>query len=283
MSRHRSWCFTINNYTDSDWFGVKQLFKRAKFGIGGEEICPTTGTPHIQGYVSLDSPMSMKIMKQYLPRANLRVANGSDKDNLVYCSKDATNIYQIGEPSEGQGKRNDIHELVLKIKNKEITMEEVMFDYPELYVRYSRSIEKYFNIMLKPRDQPPKVFWRWGLAGTGKTRYCIEKHPDHYIKDNTPWWDGYTQQEAIIIDDFDNTIPYRTLLRMIDRYQYPAQVKGSYVQVNSPYIYITCEFSPYRYWQGNELAQVLRRLTSIDEIKLPVQTVMDKFLTSVQS
>lgn len=284
MSRNRCWCFTINNYTESDWFSVKHLFKRAKFGICGEEVGTKEGTEHLQGYVSLNSPCSLKIMKQYLARAHLTVANGSDQENLVYCSKDATNLYQVGEPSEGQGKRNDIHDMVSKIKNKEATILDIMFDYPELYLRYSRSIKEYFNIMLQPRTTLPKVFWRWGLAGTGKTRFPVEKHPSHYIKDNTIWWDRYDQQEAIIIDDFDNTIPYRVLLRLIDRYEYLGQTKGSYVHINSPYIYITCEHPPEFYWQGNELAQVMRRLESVTEIKMDKQKKIDcfTFTTSVQ-
>jgi len=265
MSRNRSWCITINNYTESDWFGIKHLFKRAKFGICGEEV-GTNQTPHLQAYVSLETPCSLKIMKQYLPRAHLIVANGGDEANLKYCSKDATNLYQVGEPSEGQGKRNDIHDLVQKIRDGDITLEEVMYEYPEIYLRYSRSIKEYFNIRLKPRTEAPKVFWRWGLAGVGKTRYCIEKHPDHYVKDNTKWWDRYNQQEAIIIDDFDNNIPFRTILRMIDRYQYLAQVKNGYVHVNSPYIYITCEYPPSHFWQGNTLDQITRRLESIIEV-----------------
>ena len=48
----------------------------------------------------------------------------------------------MGEPSVGQGSRTDIKELTQKIRDGEITMEDCMFDYPELYVRYSRSFEK---------------------------------------------------------------------------------------------------------------------------------------------
>lgn len=266
MSRHRSWCITINHFTEADWFSIKYLFKRAKFGICAEEK-GKQGTPHLQAYVNLETPLSLAILKKSLPRAHLIVAAGSDQENLNYCSKDGLNIYQVGEPSVGQGSRTDIKELTQKIRDGEITLEECMFDYPELYVRYSRSFEKMFNAVMKPRENPPEVFWRWGLAGTGKTRYCIEKHQSHYIKDGTSWWDNYTQQEAIIIDDFDNNIPYRTLLRIIDRYSCQGQVKGSYVQINSPYIYITCEHPPEHYWNGNELQQILRRITSVQEIK----------------
>jgi len=265
MSRHRSWCFTVNNFTKADQFAIEMLFLRCKFAVVGEEV-GEKGTPHLQGYVSLSSPLSLQLMKKYLPRAHLTVAMGSDDDNLKYCTKEGHNIKQVGEPSVGQGSRTDIKELAQKIKDREITIEDCMFDYPELYVRYSRSLEKMFDAVMVPRDSPPEVHWRWGLAGVGKTVYCIEKHPCHFIKDGTPWWDKYTQQEAIIFDDFDNNIPFRTLLRILDRYVYQGQVKGSYVQVNSPYIYITCEFPPEHFWQGNELAQVLRRITSVQEI-----------------
>ncbi len=276
MTRHRAWCFTINNYTDSDCFAVRNLMKDIPFGVYAYEV-GEQGTPHIQGYIRPRSALTLEKMKFYLPRAHLSPANGSDKDNLRYIQgpydKDGKvkpynpDAIVIGVPQEGQGKRNDINELATLIRNGDITQTNVMFEYPELYMRYSRSIEKMFQAIVKPRTIPPEVHWRWGLAGTGKTRYCKEKHPDNYTKDGTMWWDGYNQQEAIIIDDFENTIPFRILLRMLDRYDYQGQIKGGYVQINSPYIYITCEFPPSHFWQGNSLAQVKRRLTSVVEVK----------------
>lgn len=233
--------------------------------IVGKEVAPTTKTPHYQGYIHLKNAMTFHTFQKYLTRARISVAGGNDHQNQTYSSKDGNLLFEYGEPKE-QGKRNDIKQLAQLIKGNQITQEDVMFDYPELYMRYSRSIEKMFNAILQPRTQIPEVHWRWGLAGTGKTRYCIETHPSHYVKDGTMWWDGYKQQEAIIIDDFDNAIPYRTLLRMLDRYVYQGQVKGGYIQINSPYIYITCEHPPTHYWNGNELAQVKRRLTSVLEI-----------------
>jgi len=252
------------------------LFSSANYAIASEEV-GEQGTPHIQGYIRLANALSMNVMKKHLCRAHFRVANGSDEQNKVYVSGDcmskdkykppSQNIYEIGEISVGQGSRSDIKEIAKKIKDREITLEDLMFDYPDMYVKYSRSFEKMFNAVATARSVPPVVAWRWGKAGTGKTRYCVEKHPDHYIKDGTSWWDNYKHQEAIIIDDFDNQIPFRILLRMLDRYSYQGQVKGGYVQINSPFIYITCEHAPQYYWSGNELQQVLRRLTSVEEIK----------------
>jgi len=264
--RHRSWVIVINNYTQTDWFAIKYVFAKAIYGICGEEI-GEAGTPHLQAYATFLTAITLTALKKSLPRAHLLVANGTDEENKKYCSKDNTNIYEVGTPRVGQGQRTDIKDISQKIKNREITIEDCMFDYPEMYLRYSRSLEKMFNAVMVPRTQPPQVIWLYGKAGTGKSRFCIEKHPSHYIKDGTPWWDNYTQQEAIIIDDFDNNIPYRTLLRILDRYAYQGQVKGSYVQIASPYIYITCEFKPSHFWEANELAQIVRRLTSVVEIK----------------
>ena len=172
----------------------------------------------------------------------------------------------MGEPSVGQGSRTDIKELTQKYVTVKLRWKIVCLIIQN-FMFGILVLLKMFNAVMKPRESPPEVIWRWGLAGTGKTRYCIEKHPSHYIKDGTSWWDNYTQQEAIIIDDFDNNIPYRTLLRIIDRYSCQGQVKGSYVQINSPFIYITCEHPPEKYWSDNELKQILRRITSVQEIK----------------
>ena len=267
MERSRKYCFTINNWTSSDLYAVKNMFKSASYGIVGQEV-GENGTHHLQGYVRFKNDKSFKVMKHMLVRAHLEPAKGSDVDNQKYCGK-GENIYEVGEVEIGQGTRTDIKDLAKKIREKMLSIEDVMFEYPELYMKYSRAIEKMFNAVMEHRSEAPLVFWRWGLAGTGKTRGCMDLHsPEQvYVKDGTPWWDGYKQQEAIVIDDFDNAIPYRTLLRILDRYQYQGQVKGGYVNINSKYIYITCEHPPEYYWRGNELQQVTRRLTSVDEIK----------------
>lgn len=266
MGRHRAYTFTVNNYTQSDEFSVRMLMKKAKYGIVGKEV-GEKGTPHLQGYIHLLNPLCFEKLKAYIPRAHIEVAGGTDMDNYRYCSKDKE-YTEWGEKGEGQGARTDIKEIANLIKSGDITLMDIMFDYPDMYLKYSRSFEKMFNAVQPHREVPPTVVWLYGKAGVGKTRYVIDKHGANnvYMKDNTSWWDGYSQQEVILIDDFDNNIPYRTLLRILDRYRYQGQVKGGYVNINSPLIYITCEFPPHKYWNDNELAQVTRRLTSVLEL-----------------
>ncbi len=266
-SSYRRLVITINNWTQQDLFAFKYLARKAVYAIAGAEV-GEQGTPHIQGFIHLPNAKKGQEWKKQLPRAHFIPANGSDHSNQEYCGKENNILFETGEPS-AQGSRTDIKEITDKIKNLELSMDDIMWDYPDMYLRYHKAFEKMFSSLKPVRTNPPQVYWIWGKSGVGKTRRAVEGHKDsHYIKDNTIWWDGYEQQEAIIIDDFEADIPFRVLLRMLDRYQYQGQVKGGYVHINSNYIYITSEFHP-AYFYGdseNKLKQVLRRITSVIEI-----------------
>ena len=267
-SRHRSFCYTINNWSESDYFGARLLARTANYSIIGKEVGEECGTPHLQGYIHMPNPVSFDKLKRSLPRAHIQVAHGSDNQNRTYCSK-SNDFEEFGTPSIGQGTRTDIKALAESIKSREFSLDEIMFEFPELYLKYNRGIKDMINASYTPRTDPPHVYWLWGQSGVGKTYYGVSRHPDsHYIKDSTKWWDHYKQQEAIIIDDYDiDSISYRDLLRLLDRYKLQVQNKGGYVYINSPYIYITSEYSPSHFWEGNKLTQVLRRCTSVLELK----------------
>lgn len=266
-SRHRSFCFTINNWTPSDHFGARLLARAAAYGIIGKEIGEECGTPHLQGYIHMPNPISFDKIKKSLPRAHITIAHGNDTQNRTYCSK-STDFEEFGTPSIGQGTRTDIKALAESIKSREFSLDEIMFEFPELYLKYNRGIKDMVQATFSPRTCAPQVIWLWGLAGVGKTTYVTSRHESLYVKDNTMWWDRYKQEEAIIIDDYDtDSIPYRTLLRLLDHTVFQGQVKGGYIYVNSPYIYITSEYHPSHFWDGNKLIQVTRRCTSVQEIK----------------
>lgn len=265
--KSRRWCFTINNPTPSDLFGTRLMFRTAKYGVFGHEI-GDNGTPHIQGYVHLKSAVTFTQVKKFIPRAHLECAVAGDLCNRTYCTK-GEDIFEVGEPTT-QGERTDLQEarndLILAISQGS-PPQEIAENYPILYLHYNRSIRDMCTLQMRARTEKPEVLWIFGKAGVGKTKYVFDNFQDIYVKDGTPWWDNYTQNECILIDDFDNSIPFRTLLRILDRYPYQGQVKGGYVHINSPWIIITCEFAPSYYWQGNEYAQVFRRLTSVNEIE----------------
>lgn len=255
--KHRCYQFTWHNYTDEDIEYLKSL--KSKYICWGHEVCPETGTPHLQGMVLWNSPMRWRNMKEKFRNHHFEVTK-SFNALKKYNFKDG-DVFEQGEKPQ-QGRRLDMEEQVERVKEG-ATNRELWIANPTLMVQYHRSFERCRYDLFEDRTEAPGVYWFWGGTGTGKTRTAFEAHPSRYMKDGTMWWDGYTQQDAIIIDDFDGKWPFRDLLRLLDRYPYSGQVKGGYVKINSKHIYITCEFPPECFWEGTELEQIKRRLTTV--------------------
>lgn len=96
----RKWVFTLNNYTESDPETIKTYLdaKADKF-VFGKEICPTTGTPHLQGYMEFkNSKKWSTIVSSCAPfkRANSRKAKGDLKANYDYTTKEQRGVYLGG-------------------------------------------------------------------------------------------------------------------------------------------------------------------------------------------
>lgn len=244
-----------------EWLNLPKI----QYIVIGLEKCPSTGRMHLQGYCELEEQLRMSSIKKLFDDSGIHIEQrrGTAKEAADYCKKDGDYL-EAGTP-KAQGKRTDLEEACQLILERK-SMKEVANNNPSVYVKYHKGLQALKNVQFEHRTDKPTVHWRWGLAGTGKTRYCVDTHPCHYIKDGTQWWDGYEQQEAIIIDDFDGRWPYRDLLRLLDRYQYQGQTKGGYVKINSPFIYITCEYPPSEFWAGNELDQISRRIASVTKI-----------------
>jgi len=285
--KKRNYCFTWNNYTSDDiacalaWKGVKYL-------VFGEEKGSEKETPHLQGYVEWSEGRAIKpTLKKLGASIHWEERRATAATAAAYCKKGdqphaewddkgvdgptyglRAKIHEVGTIST-PGKRTDLKDCAEMIMNG-VSIRDVAAHDPATFVKYHKGFAALKATLYTHRNEPPTVHWRWGKAGTGKTRGPVEAHASsHYIKDGSKWWDGYEQQEAVIIDDFhrpETDGAFRALLQLLDRYHYQGEYKGGFIPINSPYIYITCEYPPSYFWKDNELAQVMRRLASIVEV-----------------
>lgn len=95
MSAAKNWCFTINNYLPDDMEKLEVMFNHGHFNylVFGEEIAPTTGTPHLQGYVQMKKKMRLAQVKKFIsPRANLQNSRGSPEQASAYRLNNSINI-----------------------------------------------------------------------------------------------------------------------------------------------------------------------------------------------
>jgi len=231
---------------------------KVQYACVGKEI-GESGTPHLQGFVYFENPRGLSGVRKVCGRAHWEICR-SPQQAAEYCQKDGE-FWEVGEKPV-QGERTDLKAVAEQVRNG-ASLREVAEKNPGMFVRYSKGLMALKMVMLTDRTEMPVISWLWGPSGAGKSRYAIDLGFTYYIKDGTQWWDGYDGQECIIIDDFDGKWPLRDLLRLLDRYPYQGQFKGGYVKINSPRIFITCEYHPSHFWEGTALQQIERRIRDI--------------------
>lgn len=72
------------------WFNNPTQFKYAVFG---REKCPTSGKPHLQGFVACHKQLYLSQIKKLFPdgQAHFEIAGGNPEQNRRYCIK--VNLY----------------------------------------------------------------------------------------------------------------------------------------------------------------------------------------------
>lgn len=255
------WCFTLNNYSDEDEQTIAQW--NVNYVIYGKEI-GDSGTSHLQGYLELEKKCRLGGVKKLHERMHLEIRKGTQAEAIAYCKKDG-NVVEFGVKSGGQGARTDldrVRQVALEGGMKTVTAYHSM--------QQIRVAEKFLTYNEEPRDWKPEVIWLWGTTGTGKSRLARElvNIDDCYIKnDGTKWWDGYDNNEYVILDDFrDSWWSLTEMLSLLDRYEKRIEYKGGLRQFKPKVIIVTCAVAPDSCYlgTGERIEQLMRR---IDEVK----------------
>ena len=263
MSRSRAFAFTFNNYTPEDEAFLKEL-EGVSYMVFGHEICPTTGTPHLQGYVYFGNPRSIGAIRKLI-KCHIDIAKGDAESNRVYCTKEDTGGFFETGLMPASGKRNDLVVVQQKIDNG-MTWEELMVDEFENCAKYHKFFKEYCTFRAESRNFKTQVNWFWGPTGTGKSRLALEEAgSDAYWKNDSKWWCGYSGQENVIIDDIRaGHFTFNALLRLLDRYPLKVEVKGGTVEFVARTIWITCPYSPDKLYEEREdIGQLLRRVDRV--------------------
>lgn len=274
--RKRRYCFTLNNYSPEEHTTVRNSFSDAgrglyhiKYAIFGLET-GDSGTPHLQGFISLEKPQSLQSVKAIpgLERAHFEACRGGISDNINYCSKDG-NFEEFGNRPI-QGSRTDLIR-VAELVQKGNTVKTIAEECPIEFIKYSKGIEKLCMLRQPFRQWKTEVYWFYGPTGTGKSKTAFEiaaTETSYYVKDpSNKWWDGYNGQDVVIIDDYRRDFStFASLLRLLDRYPFSVETKGGTTQFLGRKIIITTPKDPEETWAGRtleDIAQLKRRLTEV--------------------
>jgi Putative viral replication protein/RNA helicase len=263
VSRSRRWCFTYNNYGPTDETAIVK-WDHVKYLVIGKEV-GESGTPHLQGFVIYDRMKSLGQLKQLLPTAHWEIAKAKSKLAADYCKKDKDFI-EVGAIGK-QGERNDLSGVCRDIIGGS-TLSEVATENASTYVKFFRGLREFAMLMVpKYEHDGVRGLWIHGPPGCGKSRFA-RTFGDVYLKSQNKWWDGYDNQEVIVLDDFDKGgIPLGHHLKIwTDRYACVGETKGGTTNLRHKLFIVTSNYTMQDLFgeDDNLYRAILRRFLVFD-------------------
>lgn len=284
--RSKRWCITLNNYTEDEERIVRQLdsHEQVQYLICGREV-GASGTPHLQIYLETKNRSGLRSIKRMLSnRCHIEKANGTLKQNQDYCKKEG-DFFEIGEPLPTQGSRTDLQAVKMDLDAGK-TDEEIAESHFSQWVRYHQSFTRYRALRQPDRTWKTITIVLWGRTGTGKSRYCMDQVMDRSVwtPGDYQWFDGYTGQQLVILDDYRGEYPIQLLLKLIDRYPMQVPVKGGFVKWLPKKVYITSNVNPLDWYpkaDSRSRAALKRRFSRVNKVDIPLYddiTLEEEFL-----
>nr|WAE43066.1 MAG: replication associated protein [Cressdnaviricota sp.] len=223
-NRVRSWCYTLNVPDGKDWddFGYITDIE-CEYHCFGQEVAPTTGQKHFQGFIHFKEGKTMKAVKNIFQYQGIALfeKKGTFEQASDYClglgkwgvggeeEKPRNPTFSKGDrpcdPHEKGTKSKDTWKRIVNLAEKR-SWEALKEDYPQVYVSQIGNLQKV--AALAPQTVASLNYYPgWficGPPGTGKTRLAYElagglenvfPHP------GGKWWDGYSGQSVVLFDD----------------------------------------------------------------------------------
>lgn len=268
----KRWVYTLNNYAsveDTAFFN-----DIAEYHVFGVEVAPTTGTPHLQGFVCLKNRMRMAAIKKLNPvakRLYLFGAKGTNMQASRYCKglkkgvQDPNAVFhEYGELPLDRAEKcgaatKERYEAAWELA-KAGKVADVDKD---LLIKHYRTFK---TISVDHKPQVDRLnglagVWIHGRSGSGKSFKARADYPNYYTKNANKWWCGYEGEDNVIIDDLDEKHACLSshLKIWLDIYPFTAETKGGSVYIRPKKVIITSQYSIEDIWFDEPTREALNR------------------------
>lgn len=229
-TQRKYYCFTQYEFVETELLIKKWLSDNCEKCLVGYEICPTTGRPHLQGFFALKKKMRItEIQNKPITWSKLIPCNGSEEQNITYCSKDKNIWFQYPTPRRPL---NIISEL--------------------------RPFQSQIESMINEEPNDREIIWIYDLIGKkGKSAFCrylIHKYNACYLTEgkksdliNIVYNYVINQELNLVLVDVprDNkNISYKTLEEIKNGIICNTKYETGTMLINPPHIVVFANFYP---------------------------------------
>ncbi len=221
-------------------------------------------------------------VSRLLPRAHWEARRGTREQARDYARKEDTRVegpWEFGDWIDGPGARTDLLSLKADI-DAGADDTRLWQDHFGLMCRNTRAVQAYRSAKCATgRDarKRPEAIVFWGYTGVGKSRRVRQlAGKDAYWVSNpgrsqSVWFDGYMGQSTLVFDDFYGWMPWSQLLRIIDRYPFNLNCKGSSSACCATRFFFTSNQHPSMWYPKMPYGTLERRLSAIIDVSTEIE------------
>ncbi len=263
-TRSRKYQMTINNPAEHGWNHeairkeIKDKWDNVIYYCMCDEIGNEEKTMHTHVFIQFKNPVYFSSIMKVFPAMHIEDARGTAKENRDYIRKEGkyentekaeTNLKETFEeygelPLEGQGRRNDMRELYMMLKDG-YSNTQIMERNPDNILNLHSIDKARLEIQSEQfgsvRRLDLMVIYVCGSTGVGKSRDILDKHGDtdvYRITDYKNPFDTYSGENVLVFEEFRSDIQIGSMLNYLDIYPVKLPARYNNKQACYKFVYI---------------------------------------------